>query len=161
LEVLPDTTLCKTCAKSREPAVTKVVLPPPLDPQPYIDAQIPYARQNTKSFVVKTKKTKKAVVPSDTKPKYTQIGGLTKADKRKQPTITHVPVEFRSQGNVHTYQYRIKTFRNTFKVNTTDIQSAAAAGYSFYIEAGILYLDRKGKKSNVRIGKYTKRKAKK
>lgn len=161
LEVLPDTTICKTCAKSREPAVTKVVLPPALDPQPYIDAQVPYAQQNYKTFVVKKKKTKKSVGTKDTAPQYTQIGGLTKADKRKQTTITHVPVEFRSQGNVHTYQYRIKTFRNTFKVNTVDIQSALGAGYSFYIDEGILYLDRKGKKPNVRIGKYTKRKAKK
>jgi len=163
LEVLPETTICKTCAKSREPAQVPVVRPLALDPQPYIDAQIPYAQQNHKSFVVKKPKKKKTSTTTST-PKYTQIGGLTSTDKRKgNQRATHntkVSVEFRSQGKVHTYQYRIKTFRDTFKVNPHDIHTAVAVGYTFYVEGGILYLDRKGKKPNVRIGKYTKRKAK-
>ena len=48
----------------------------------------------------------------------------------------------------------------SIKVNIKDIKAALGAGYTFYVDMGILYLDRKGKKPDVRIGKYKKRRAK-
>lgn len=164
LEILPDTKLCKTCAQRREPTVVTPLRPIAIDPQPYIDAEIPPVRLHEKSFVVKkTKKTKKADI-SDTK-KYTQIGGLKKVHKTKGKNLSTVglsiPVVFISQGKSRRYVYKLKGFQKTFKVSTQDILAAHAAKYSFYVDDGILYLDRKGKKPNVRIGSFQHRKEKK
>ncbi len=164
LEVLPETTVCKTCAQSREPVVPTIVLPPAIDPQPYIDAEIPPVRLYEKSFVVKKPKKTKTADMSDTK-KYTQIGGLKKAHKNKGKNLSTkdliIPVMFKSNGTSRRYDYRLKGFQKTFKVSTHDILAAQSAKYSFYVDEGILYLDRKGKAPNVRIGSFQHRKEKK
>ena len=164
LEILPETTVCKRCAQAREPVVPTIVLPPALDPQPYIEAKIPPARRYEKSFVVKKpKKTKKADI-SDSK-KYTQIGGLKKRHRDKAKGLSTkdltIPVIFKSGGTSRRYEYKLKGFQKTFKVSTQDILAAQSAKYSFYVDEGILYLDRKGKKPNVRIGSFQHRKEKK
>ena len=164
LEILPETTVCKTCAKSREQVVPTITHFPAIDPQPYIDAKIPPVRRYEKSFVVKKpKKTKKADISDKTK--YTQIGGLKKAHKTKGKNLSTVglsiPVVFYSQGKSRRYVYKLTGFQKTFKVSTQDILAAHAAKYSFYVDEGILYLDRKGKKPNVRIGSFQHRKEKK
>lgn len=164
MEILPETRLCKTCAQSREPVVPTVVRPLALDPQPYIDAKVPLVHQFEKSFVVKKPKKKKTVDISDSK-KYTQIGGLKKRHKDTAKTLStqglKIPVIFKSNGTSRRYVYKLKGFQTTFKVSTQDILAAQAAKYSFYVEEGILYLDRKGKKPNVRIGSFQHRKEKK
>jgi hypothetical protein len=164
LEILPETTVCKRCAQSRERVVPTITHFSAIDPQPYIDAKIPPARLYEKSFVVKKpKKTKKAAI-SDSK-KYTQIGGLKKAHKNKAKNLSTkdliIPVVFHSQGKSRRYDYRLKGFQKTFKVSTQDILAAQSAKYSFYVDEGILYLDRKGKAPNVRIGSFQHRKEKK
>jgi len=164
LEVLPDTTVCKRCAQSREPVVPTIVRPLAIDPQPYIDATIPPVRLYETSFVVKKpKKTKKADI-SDTQ-KYTQIGGLKKAHRSTAKNLftkgLSIPVVFKSQGKSRRYVYTVPNFQKTFKVSTQDILAVQSAKYSFYVDDGILYLDRKGKAPNVRIGSFQHRKEKK
>ena len=159
LEVLPETTICKNCAKSREPTKPQVMREPALDPTPYITAVIPPLRQFEKSFVVKKKKPK--VKQKEIK-KYRQIGGLGKKDKRNTAVQkgTKVSVTFHSNGNTHKYEYNVSTFERTFKVNKNEIHAAVNAGYTFYVDDGILYLNRNGKGTNVRIGSFHKRKPK-
>ncbi len=159
LEVLPETTICKDCAKSREPVKPTVIREPALDPTPYITATIPPLRQFEKSFVVKKKKAK--VKKKEIK-KYRQIGGLKKKDTHNTvvPKGAKIPVVFHSNGNTHQYQYKVSTFERTFKVNRNEIHAAINAGYTFYVDEGILYLNRNGKDVNVRIGNFHKRKPK-
>ena len=164
LEILPETTVCKTCAKSREPVIPTITYFPAIDPQPYIDAKIPPVRLYEKSFVVKKPKKKKKTDISDSK-KYTQIGGLKKAHKNKGKHLSTkgltIPVIFKSQGKSRRYVYKLSGFQKTFKVSTQDILAVQSAKYSFYVDDGILYLDRKGKAPNVRIGSFQHRKEKK
>ena len=164
LEILPETTVCKTCAKSREPVVPTITHFPAIDPQPYIEAKIPPVRRYEKSFVVKKpKKTKKVDMSDSTK--YTQIGGLKKHHRDKAKSLSTkgltIPVIFKSRGMSRRYVYKLKGFQEMFKVSTRDILAAQSAKYSFYVDEGILYLDRKGKAPNVRIGSFQHRKEKK
>jgi hypothetical protein len=135
-----------------------------LDPQPYIEAKVPYTRQYEKSFVVKNKKKPKGPDMSDST-QYKQIGGLKKVHKTNATKMSTkdliIPVMFKSGGKSRRYDYRLPNFQKTFKVSTQDILAAQSAKYSFYVDEGILYLDRKGKKPNVRIGSFQHRKEKK
>ena len=132
LEILPDTTVCKECAKTRAPRPPTISRPPALDPTPYIEAVIPAANTNKRSFLIKKKKPKRG-------------------DKRK------VPVVF--TGTSTTYTYSIDTFERTFHVSRKNIVTALNAKYTFYVKDGILYLDRKGKFPDVRMGKFHRKKS--
>lgn len=153
LEVLPDTTLCKRCAHRQEPTVTPVPLAPALDPQPYIDAEIPSRGLGKKSMYLSRRQRKhiqnlQLVNIPDPPPKPTK----KKLDRYTEHTI---PITFYSRTSISTYYYKDTTISQRFAVPPAVLTKVLTRPtYRLYVQSDILYVDYKDGTPPQRLGEH-------
>lgn len=128
LEIIPEAVECGSCITSREKKEESSGYVPPV----FTEANSVYADEaiNEKSFKLNSK-----IQRSAKKKKYTQLPGLSKAQKGKLKYRALINVVFNKNK---TYHYSLKKFCDTFKVNTADAVAAANAGYTFHNDYGVL-----------------------
>lgn len=135
LDILPDTKFCVTCVKGREPAINKVIMNQ-LDPQPYIEAKVPYIGMFRRSL---RKVSSKIKIIKHRPP--TTLGDIA-ADNLPHPRMKNiklVPVTFDA---ARTYHLRIHNFQKKSKLNYEEVIAAIEKGYEFTVVNDILYMDK-------------------
>jgi len=123
LEVLPDTTICSKCIKQKEyvkPVVRKEVL----DPQPYIEAKIPYVKMfERKSTIILGRSD--PVIPSPPKAKEILVDLHFYVDNQWQKT----------------FGYKSNTICKRYPITSDIVHHHLQLGHTFSVRDGVLWIE--------------------